>query len=114
MRLAPGLGTVVADGQGFTLYRFDQDTARPSASTCVAECAATWPPVVVDPEGALDLQGVEQSDVGMVQRPDGTSQLTIGGWPVYRYAADSAPGQTGGQGVGGTWFAVTPDGSKAG
>jgi predicted lipoprotein with Yx(FWY)xxD motif len=68
----------------------------------------------VDPEGALDLQGVARSAVGMVQRPDGSSQLTIAGWPVYRYAGDTTPGATGGQGVGGTWFAFTPVGGKAG
>jgi predicted lipoprotein with Yx(FWY)xxD motif len=113
-RPAPGLGTVVTDAGGFTLYRFDRDTPRPPASTCVAECATAWPPVVVDPEGALNLEGVDRSAVGMVQRPDGTSQLTIGGWPVYRYAGDTAPGTTAGQGVDGAWFAVTPDGGKAG
>jgi predicted lipoprotein with Yx(FWY)xxD motif len=110
----PQLGTVVTDTDGFTLYRFDGDTDRPSASTCVDGCAAAWPPVVVDPEGALDLEGVERSAVAMVQRPDGSSQLTVGGRPVYRYAGDPAPGATGGQGVDGTWFAVTPDGGKAG
>ena len=49
----------------------------------------------------------------MVQRPDGTSQLTLGGWPVYRFAGDTEPGATGGQGSSGTWFAVTPEGKKA-
>ena len=113
-RQVAGLGTVVADAQGFTLYRFDQDTPRPPAATCVAVCATAWPPVVVDPEGALTLEGVERSAVGMVQRPDGSSQLTIAGWPVYRFAGDTAPGATGGQGVDGTWFAVAPTGGKAG
>jgi predicted lipoprotein with Yx(FWY)xxD motif len=111
---APGLGTVVADTEGFTLYRFDGDTASPPAATCVDGCAAAWPPVVVDPEGALNLEGVERSAVGMVQRPDGTVQLTLGGWPVYRYSGDASPGTTEGQGVDGRWFAVTPDGAKAG
>jgi predicted lipoprotein with Yx(FWY)xxD motif len=113
-RQAPGVGTVVVDAQGFTLYRFDRDTPRPPAATCVDQCAAKWPPVVVDPEGALRLEGVEQSAIGMVQRPDGSSQLTIGGWPVYHFAGDKAPGATGGQGVDGTWSAVTPTGGKAG
>lgn len=111
---SPELGTIVADAEGFTLYRFDADTADPPTSTCVDGCAEKWPPFVVDPTGQLTLEGVDQGSVGMVQRPDGTSQLTIGGWPVYRFAADTAPGATAGQGVGGTWFAVTPDGKKAG
>jgi predicted lipoprotein with Yx(FWY)xxD motif len=110
----PQLGTVVTESQGLTLYRFDRDTSRPPAATCVDACAADWPPLVVDPEGALVLDGVDRAAVGMVQRPDGSSQLTIGGWPVYRYAGDTVPGATGGQGMGGTWFAVTPGGGKAG
>jgi predicted lipoprotein with Yx(FWY)xxD motif len=112
VREAPGLGPVVVDGEGYTLYRFDQDTARPPEATCVAECARTWPPVVADPEGALGLDGIDQSTVAFVQRPDGDSQVTIGGWPVYRYSGDTVPGTTTGQGVDDTWFAVTPDGEK--
>lgn len=113
-REAPQLGTtVVADAGGYTLYRFDKDTAKPPKATCADDCAAKWPPVVVDPEGKLTLEGVDQAGVGMVQRADGNSQLTLGGWPVYRYAGDTSPGATGGQGVGGTWFAITPDGKKA-
>jgi predicted lipoprotein with Yx(FWY)xxD motif len=113
-RLTGAIGTVVTDADGYTLYRFDSDTPRPPASTCVDECAAEWPPVVVDPEGALDLDDVDRSAVGMVQRPDGTSQLTLGGWPVYRHAGDSGPGATDGHGLDGVWFAVTPEGGKAG
>lgn len=71
-------------------------------------------PLVVDPEGALNLEGVDRSVVGMVQRPDGSSQLTIAGWPVYRFAGDATPGATSGHGTDGTWFAVTPAGGKAG
>ena len=38
------LGTVVVDGQGFTLYRFDKDSAKPPTSNCADECAQKWPP----------------------------------------------------------------------
>jgi predicted lipoprotein with Yx(FWY)xxD motif len=113
-RLTGAIGTVVTDADGYTLYRFDGDTPRPPASTCVDECAAEWPPVVVDPEGALDLDDVDRSAVGMMQRPDGTSQLTLDGWPLYRHAGDPAPGATDGHGLDGAWFAITPEGDKAG
>ncbi|MFE6814711.1 SCO0930 family lipoprotein [Streptomyces sp. NPDC057677] len=105
------LGPLVADAEGFTLYRFDKDTADPSSSACVGDCAKTWPPV---PASAAEPGGVDAARTGSVKRVDGTEQLTIAGWPVYRFAKDTAPGQTNGQGVGGTWFAVTPDGGKAG
>lgn len=107
------LGTVVIDGLGRTLYRNDNDSASPSTATCVDSCASTWPPVLDEPGAPLVVEGIDRAVVGTVARPDGSVQLTIGGWPVYRYAADPAAGATTGQGVGGTWFAVRPDGSKA-
>ncbi|UQI45291.1 hypothetical protein M1P56_13500 [Streptomyces sp. HU2014] len=111
---AGALDPVVVNGAGFTLYRFDKDTASPSKSTCNGACAVTWPPVVVAPGGKIFLDGVDKSKVGVVKRDDGTRQVTVGGWPVYRFDKDTKPGDTKGQGVGGTWFGVTPEGKKAG
>ncbi|MFE5816607.1 hypothetical protein [Streptomyces sp. NPDC056479] len=111
---AGDLNPVVVNGAGFTLYRFDKDTANPSKSNCAGECATTWPPVLVAPGGRIFIDGVNKSDVGVVKRDDGNLQVTIGGWPVYRFSKDLKPGDTNGQGVGGTWFGVTPDGQKAG
>ncbi|GAA2791161.1 hypothetical protein RMN57_33195 [Kitasatospora sp. CM 4170] len=108
---SPTLGAIVTDGSGRTLYRFDKDTAKPSATTCVDACAAKWPPVPA--QDKVDVTGVESALVGSVTRPDGSKQLTLNGWPLYRFAGDTAPGQTNGQGVGGTWFASTPEGKKA-
>ncbi|MFE7711582.1 SCO0930 family lipoprotein [Streptomyces sp. NPDC057486] len=105
------LGQVVTDGAGFTLYRFDKDTAKPPASNCTGDCAASWPPVLAD--GAKAGRGMDPGLLGSVKRADGTKQLTLAGWPLYRYAEDTAPRQTRGQGVGGTWFAAAPDGTKA-
>ncbi|WP_211277898.1 hypothetical protein [Couchioplanes caeruleus] len=111
---AGNLNPVLVNGAGLTLYRFDQDTAKPSKSTCNGDCAAKWPPVTVKPGGRIFLAGVHKSKVGVVKRDDGRLQVTVGGWPVYRFAKDTAPGDTKGQGVGGTWFGVRPDGKKAG
>lgn len=111
---AGALDPVVVNGSGLTLYRFDKDTASPSRSNCNGACATTWPPVLVDPGGKIFVQGVARSQVGVITRDDGTHQVTIGGWPVYRFSKDTKPGDTNGQGVGGTWFGVQPDGSKSG
>lgn len=103
-------GTVVTN-DGYTVYRFEKDSAKPAKSTCNGACAQQWPPVL-----ATDspwLKGVPSEKVGTVTRADGTKQLTLGGWPLYRYAKDAAPGDTKGQGVGGTWCAVGPDGKPA-
>ncbi|SCG71710.1 COG4315 family predicted lipoprotein [Micromonospora coxensis] len=104
------MGKVVTDQDGFVLYRFDKDSDDPPSSNCVDKCAQVWPPALTD--GNPQLQGVSDDKVGTVTRQDGTRQITIGGWPVYRYIGDKKAGQWKGQGVGGTWFVVQPDGKK--
>ncbi|MGY0004522.1 COG4315 family predicted lipoprotein [Micromonospora sp. I033] len=106
----PRMGQVVTDQDGWVLYRFDKDSADPPQSNCVDKCAQVWPPALTD--GNPQLQGVSDDKVGTVTRQDGTRQITIGGWPVYRYIGDKKPGQWKGQGVGGTWFVVDPNGKK--
>jgi hypothetical protein len=58
------------------------------------------------------VNGVPTSEIGIVKRADGSLQVTIGGWPVYRFSEDTAPGETNGEGVEGTWYAVSPQGQK--
>ncbi|MET8690129.1 SCO0930 family lipoprotein [Streptomyces sp. NPDC004732] len=105
------LGKVVTDSAGRTLYRFDKDTAQPPKSNCDTACLKAWPAVAAD--GAKAAPGVDESLLGEVTAADGTKQLTIDGWPMYRYAQDAAAGDAKGQGVGGTWYAAAPDGKKA-
>ncbi|GLZ53107.1 hypothetical protein [Actinomycetospora sp. NBRC 106378] len=102
------LGTV-ATSDGYTLYSFTKDSNKPAASTCTGTCAEQWPPVLASDADPW-LKGIDASRVGTVDRPDGTKQLTLNGWPLYRFAKDTAPGETAGNGVGGTWRAVGPDG----
>ena len=109
----PGLGDVLTDGDGRTLYLFTQDSKDPSVSTCVAECAAQWPPLTTA-TNEVDVSGVDSAIVGTITRPDGGTQVTVGGWPVYYFAQDTAPGQANGQGVNEVWFALTTEGKKAG
>jgi predicted lipoprotein with Yx(FWY)xxD motif len=106
-----GLGQVLTDANGKTLYRFAKDTATPPTSTCDGDCAAAWPPLLAT--GSVDVQGVDAKLIGTVMRADGTQQITVNSWPVYTYAKDTVAGEAKGQGVGGTWNAVTPSGGKA-
>jgi predicted lipoprotein with Yx(FWY)xxD motif len=105
------LGQIVVSSNGMTLYRFDKDTAKPPTSNCSGACATLWPPATA--ADTVSLNGVDKSLVGEITRADGTKQLTLNGWPLYTYAGDSKPGDINGQGVGGTWYAVTPTGGKA-
>jgi predicted lipoprotein with Yx(FWY)xxD motif len=106
------LGPIVTDAKGRTLYRFDSDTTSPPASNCTGTCASLWPPALGS-ASSVTVNGVNKSLVGTVTRSDGTMQLTLAGSPLYEYAGDSGPGQTAGQGVMGTWWAITPTGAKA-
>jgi predicted lipoprotein with Yx(FWY)xxD motif len=110
---AGDLDPVVIDGAGFTLYRFDKDTTNPPASHCDGTCADTWPPVQVTSGSKVFLDGIAKSAIGVIKRDDGSLQLTIDNSPIYRFSGDTNPGQTNGEGVGGTWFGVTPTGGKA-
>jgi predicted lipoprotein with Yx(FWY)xxD motif len=105
------LGKILTDSGGFTLYRFDTDSNNPPTNNCDATCSATWHAVTVT--GQPTGNGVDASQLGTLSRPDGTMQLTFHGWPLYRYGGDSQAGQTNGQGVNGTWWAVTPSGDRA-
>ncbi|MEV7729541.1 SCO0930 family lipoprotein [Streptomyces sp. NPDC087917] len=105
------LGSVLTDGAGFTLYRFDKDTAKPPTSNCDGDCAQTWP--VVPAGDATAAAGTDPALLGEVVRKDGSKQLTVAGWPAYRFSKDTKAGDLNGQGVGGTWFALAPDGKKA-
>jgi predicted lipoprotein with Yx(FWY)xxD motif len=101
------IGTVMTSG-GFTLYRNTKDKAVPPTSSCLGTCTSTWPPI--DAEAQPTLDGVDATLIGTAVRPDGTKQLTVAGWPVYRYIKDMLPGTVNGQGVDGVWQAVGADG----
>lgn len=101
------LGTVLVDAEGFTLYGFLNDTD--GESTCLDACADAWPPALVEGEPTVG-DGVDESVIKTVEHPTGT-MLAAGDWPLYRFAGDEAPGDVNGQGSGGVWFVVAPDGS---
>ncbi len=105
--------TILVDGDGFTLYRSSRDSARPPTSACRGECTNTWRPVIAAEVAAdqerVRLRGVDPAVVGSNLRADGSRQLTIAGWPVYRFRGDHRPGATDGHCVDG-FSAITPEG----
>jgi predicted lipoprotein with Yx(FWY)xxD motif len=101
------LGDHLVDGQGRTLYVFMQDP--PGESTCVEDCLATWP--IFSSDGPADVDGdADEGLVGTSSRDDDVAQLTYADQPLYYYVEDRAAGDQFGQGVGGQWFLVAPDG----
>jgi predicted lipoprotein with Yx(FWY)xxD motif len=104
-----GLGKIVVDGNRRTVYVFDKDTS--GKSNCEGDCLAKWP-VVEAGDSAPQLDGIDAALVGTVTRSDGSKQLSIGGLPIYLFAQDTKAGEAKGQGVGGVWWVVGPDGKK--
>ena len=101
------LGTILVDQAGLTLYRYTPDGT--GKTTCTGACATAWPPLVL-PTAATHLTGmggVTTSELGTITRPGGAKQVTFKGMPLYRFAGDTAAGQTKGQGVAGAWFVVS-------
>ncbi len=104
-------GAYLADAAGRTLYLFNAD--KTSASTCYGKCATAWPPFITS--AAPQVAGKASAAlVGTSTRTDGTTQVTYDGHPLYYFKSDAMPGETGGQGVEGVWWLVTPAGAAIG
>lgn len=102
-------GPILVDGECNTLYAFTNDTE--GESTCVDDCAAQWPPLLVSDESVPPLADeLDPSLFSVVEHPEGP-MLKVGDWPLYLFAPDTAPGDINGQGVGGVWWVVAPDGT---
>lgn len=99
-------GRYLVDSRGMALYRFTLDTDR--TPTCVEECSDLWPPFYGDPVAG---EGVDPDLAGNGERPDGSIQVTYGGFPLYFYSGDTEPGDTNGHGFNDVWFLVGPDGN---
>ena len=87
---------VLTDAKGMTLYIWDKDAV--GVSNCYEQCAVNWPPLLVPADTAVT------GDFTLVDRTD--SDLAIvayKGWPLYLWIKDTKPGDTTGDGVGGTW-----------
>jgi predicted lipoprotein with Yx(FWY)xxD motif len=109
-----GLGKVLVDGQGFTLYVFAPDK-HSGSSKCYGKCAQAWPPLVL-PSGVSKAPagpGVRAALLGTTKRTDGTVEVTYDKWPLYTWVIDSAPGDATGQdlnNLGGRWYVISPAG----
>lgn len=99
------LGEILTDGDGMTLYTFANDAVN--LSSCYGTCAKNWPPLLVTDTITIP-DGLPYGNMGFIIRDDSTHQVTYNGMPLYRYAADHAPGDTNGEGIGGKWHVARP------
>jgi predicted lipoprotein with Yx(FWY)xxD motif len=114
----PGVGTVLVNGDGRTLYLLTSE--RSGTLTCTDDngCTRVWPDTEL-PSGTtrpIAGSGIQASMLSTVRGPSGALYITYAGWPLYTYSGDTGPGQAKGQGIvsfGGTWEALTPAGTPA-
>lgn len=97
--------TVLTDTKGLTLYILVGEGHGKFICTS-AECLKAWPPLLVTP-GTTPKGPVK---LGTVKNPEGKTQVTFKGMPVYTFEGDSKKGEANGEGLKdvGVWHAVTP------
>jgi predicted lipoprotein with Yx(FWY)xxD motif len=105
---ASGVGVVLVDKSGMTLYTLTNNGA---AVPCDTTCQGFWPPYDVTAGAKVTgAKGVKKLGV------TDTNQVTVNGLPVYRYSGDSKKGQANGEGIntfGGIWHVVKKSGASA-
>jgi len=107
-----GLGRVLVDGRGRTLYLFEKD-AR-GKSSCAGKCATFWPPLISSGK-PVATAGAKASLLGITRRADGRLQVTYNHHPLYTFVKDTRKGQTNGEGLnifGAEWDALSAAGAK--
>jgi predicted lipoprotein with Yx(FWY)xxD motif len=87
--------SVLADSQGRTLYTAAVE--KGGKILCTGGCTSIWKPVTGLPEAAKTAAADDGMELGDVKRPDGTSQLTLDGLPLYTFTQEG-PGKLEGDG----------------
>jgi predicted lipoprotein with Yx(FWY)xxD motif len=110
----PGVGTVLVNGQGRTLYLLTSEKGGKITCTAANGCTQVWPETVLASGSAKAGSGVQQSLLGTVKGATGNLEVTYNHWPLYTFSGDSGPGVAHGQGLvnfGGTWYVLNAAGN---
>lgn len=111
----PGVGTVLVDGQGRSLYMLTSEQNGKITCTTANGCTAVWPETTVASGTTAAVgSGVQSSLLGTVKDASGNLEVTYNHWPLYTFSGDSGPGVAHGQGLvsfGGTWYVLTAAGN---
>ena len=111
-----GLGTVVVDGSGRTVYVLTSGAAKNVPCDDASGCTKVWPdlPLPDGTSGARAGNGIQASLLSTMKLSDGGTYPTYNGYLMYEYSGDSGPAQGHGQGItsfGGTWYALSSAGT---
>jgi predicted lipoprotein with Yx(FWY)xxD motif len=111
-----GVGTVLINGQGQTLYMLTSEKGGKITCTQANGCTQAWPETLLT-SGATTAKagrGVQSSLLGTVKDASGKLEVTYNHWPLYTFSGDSGPGAAKGQGLtsfGGTWYVLNGSGN---
>lgn len=109
-----GVGNVLVASNGKALYSPDQEAS--GMILCTGTCTSVWAPLAAASDTPTALPGVT---LGVIDRPDGTKQVTAAGKPLYTFSQDTAGQVTGNDASDNfgsqhfTWHAVLADGQTA-
>ena len=112
----PGVGTVLVNGQGQTLYMLTSEQGGKITCTQANGCTQAWPETLLT-NGATTAKagsGVQASLLGAVKDASGKLEVTYNHWPLYTFSGDSGPGVAKGQALtsfGGTWYVLSGSGN---
>jgi predicted lipoprotein with Yx(FWY)xxD motif len=90
-RPVSGIGTVLTNQSGMTLYTPKQEAS--GTIKCTGGCTSFWFPVTIAKGASTHAAGSLPGTLSSIQRPDGSVQLTYNGEPLYTFRLDTGPGQ---------------------
>lgn len=107
-----GVGEILANGSGFTLYMFTRDHGAHNSCASIHGCEGVWPALLTSGRPSAS-SGVRGSLLSTIKLSGGRTQVTYAGHPLYLYRGDSSPGDTyyiGTNVYGGSWDALSSSG----
>ncbi len=112
----PGVGAVLVNGQGQTLYMLTSEKGGKITCTAANGCTQAWPETLVASGATAPTagSGVQTSLLGTIKDASGNLEVTYNHWPLYTFSGDSGPGVAKGQGLtsfGGTWYVLNGSGT---
>jgi predicted lipoprotein with Yx(FWY)xxD motif len=106
-----GLGKILVDASGFTLYEFTRDGRNTNTCVKVKGCSKIWP--ALSSSSPTAGPGVKASLLSTIRLSGGARQVTYAGHALYTYSEATERAETAYVGVkafGGNWDALNAAG----
>ncbi len=97
----PGVGTVLVNGEGRTLYLLTSEKGGKVTCTDASGCTKYWPDTEL-PAGVskpIAGSGIQASMLGTTKDASGSLFVTYASYPLYEFAGDQGAGTAKGEGI---------------